>query len=91
VALFCRAHKRDGDIIVAPKLCQGLGCSTHASFGAPGTKRRLYCAKHKRADDVNLVTRQVTALDSAKFACVQKNAFVGSSFDLLPGGEVDFS
>ena len=36
-------------------LCQEENCDKHASCGNPETRKRLYCAKHKKEDMVNVI------------------------------------
>lgn len=41
-----------------PRRCQTDECTKQPSFGPPGTKVGIHCAKHKGATDVNIVTKR---------------------------------
>jgi hypothetical protein len=41
-----------------PRLCEEPGCDTRPSYGKSGTKEAKFCAVHKQATDVNLVSKK---------------------------------
>ena len=49
----CVTHKWQG------MTCRYVGgCVTYASFGLPGTKRKIFCSKHKESSMVNISTKR---------------------------------
>lgn len=55
-ARFCREHQLHGMLKVVRKTqCLHPGCTTHPSFGVPGTPiSKRYCLKHKQDNMINL-------------------------------------
>ena len=56
VALYCMAHKCDGDEDVVSKRCAHEGWDTQPAFGSREDGVALYCMAHKRAIDADLIT-----------------------------------
>jgi len=65
-ARFCSFHKEPGMINLSRKLCKE--CSKSACYGPPDTRKKLYCAEHKRHGTVNLTLRRCTFPNCGKTA-----------------------
>ena len=58
-AIHCKQHRLDSEVNLLSKVCTySGGCTVRPTFGDPAERALLFCNRHKRSTDVDLVHRR---------------------------------